>query len=123
MATAEYIFETLSAKINTKRVYLVGQSLGGAVATYTTVHSKRKFKGIILENTFLSIDDMVDSIFPYLSTFKKLLLANHWRTVDIITKVKTPKLFISSTKDQIVPAWHMDKLFEMALGKKRMVNF
>ena len=74
--------------------------------------------GVILENTFTSIDDMVDKIFPYVSMFKSLILRNHWRSIDIIHKIKVPILFIIASKDELVPPEMNIKLFEKASGAK-----
>lgn len=74
--------------------------------------------GVILENTFTSIDDMVDKIFPYVSMFKSLILRNHWRSIDIIHKIKVPILFIIASKDELVPPEMNIKLFESASGAK-----
>ena len=48
---------------------MFGRSLGGAVAIDLVSKNKAvsNIKGLILENTFTSIPDMVDKIFPFLS--------------------------------------------------------
>lgn len=79
---------------------MLGRSLGGAVNIYITSqsHYQSKISGIILENTFTSISDMVDSIFPVLSPFK-FLQKNHWKSLELIDKIKIPIMFIMSMKD------------------------
>jgi hypothetical protein len=50
-----------------ENIYLHGRSLGGAVAIYAAsqiLEYKFKIKGLIVENTFLSIPDMVAVLFP-----------------------------------------------------------
>ena len=37
-----------------------------------------KVRGLILENTFTSIPDMVDALFGKLACLKSLILANYW---------------------------------------------
>ena len=75
---------------------------------------------MILENTFTSISDMVDRVFPFLKLFKSLLLTNYWRSIDLIDKsnffyiVKLPILFIMADQDEIVPYNHMVKLLAKA---------
>ena len=70
-------------------IFIVGRSLGGAVGSYLAQlneqvsrqnHYDHNFNGIVLENTFTSIDDMVDAIFPFLSFFKSFILKMHWDT-------------------------------------------
>jgi len=52
-----------------KDLYVLGRSLGGAVSIYlaTQEHLKNEIKGLILENTFTSIQDMVKRLMPPLS--------------------------------------------------------
>lgn len=68
--------------------------------------------GLILENTFTSIDDMIDINFPYLKYFK-WLSANKWKNIDIIQTIpqKLPVLFLSGAKDELVPQRMMKQLF------------
>ena len=75
--------------------------------------------GLILENTFTSIDGMVDKIFPYVSAFKGLILCNHWKSIDIIDKVTCPILFIIADKDELVPPVMNYELFEKATSAAR----
>lgn len=64
-----------------------GRSLGGAVALYALNEMKEhKVRGLILENTFTSISDVVDNIFPFLSLFKNMILRINWRSIDRIEK-------------------------------------
>jgi abhydrolase domain-containing protein 13 len=95
------------------RVILYGSSLGGAVAVYSAMISSIP-KALIVENTFTSIDDMVDKIFPYLKYVKSGLLRMHFPTIDRIDKITLPILFISSEFDEIVPTRMMRSLFDRA---------
>jgi hypothetical protein len=69
---------------------------------------------MILENTFCSISDMVDHIFPLLSYFKHLIQRIYWPSIDRIPNVRVPLLFIVGLSDEIVPANHVSRLFEAA---------
>ena len=55
-------------------LFLLGRSLGGAVAAYIATHPDTPydlFSGVIIENSFTSISDMVDVMFyPPITTFK-----------------------------------------------------
>jgi len=53
---------------------LFGRSLGGAVATQLGMKDEAaNIKGVILENTFTSIGDMVDKLMPMVAIFKALV--------------------------------------------------
>ena len=73
-----------------------------------------KVKGLILENTFTKIGDMVDSIFPYLRAVKGLIQRIYWPSIDRIRNIKVPILFISGQRDEIVPKEQMQALYDAA---------
>lgn len=94
-----------------------GRSLGGAVAIYSAsqlLEFKFDLKGIIVENTFLSISEMVEVIFPKLKFFSKIILKNFWPSKNRIDSIKSPMLFVISWKDEIVPKFHMEELYKRA---------
>lgn len=101
-------------QINNEKIYLFGRSLGGAVATYLASKTQDKIKGLILENTFTSIPDMVDHIFKYLSALKGLILRIEWNSLELIKEIKVPILFISGQADQLIPPSQMQTLFSNA---------
>lgn len=84
---------------------IIGRSLGGAVSAYALSKTSHSVKGAILENTFLSIEDMATSMIPALKYFIKVpgILRNKWETKKHLESIKTPLLFIKSTQDEIVP--------------------
>ena len=71
-------------RINKSKVFLHGRSLGGAVAIYTANEYPDLFQGMIIENTFTSIEDMADVLFFFAKHFKYYILRNHWRSYDIV---------------------------------------
>ena len=84
-------------------VFAVGRSLGGAVAAYAALIEPDVFDGLILENTFTSIADMVDSLFYFVGYFKPLILRIKWDTRQIVSQLQLPILFVTGTNDEIVP--------------------
>lgn len=48
------------------QVVLFGRSLGGAVAAYAASRLQRHVSGLVLENTFTSIVDLVPHTLPFL---------------------------------------------------------
>lgn len=81
--------------LDVSRLYLFGRSIGGACAlsVATIPESSQMLRGIVLENTFTSIDDMIDSIMPALR-FVKPLNRNKWNSLESIGSVTIPMLFI-----------------------------
>lgn len=49
------------------QVVLFGRSLGGAVAAYAAGRYRRHLSGLIIENTFSSVVDVVPHVLPLLS--------------------------------------------------------
>jgi hypothetical protein len=56
----------------------LGRSLGGAVAVYMVQENSHLFRGLIIENTFTSISEMVDKMFFFLKPIKWLVLKIGW---------------------------------------------
>lgn len=113
---AEAIFDWAIAnpQINNSKIFIFGRSLGGAVAVHLCSKRKENIQGLILENTFTSIGQMVDHIFPFISFLKQVILCIDWNSLDAIKDLKLPILFISGRNDNIVPPVHMDRLYEGA---------
>lgn len=71
-----------------KNIYILGRSLGGAVTIYVASQDtyKNAIKGLILENTFTSIQDMVKIVLPPLSHLGPLH-RNFWPSKDRIPSI------------------------------------
>lgn len=115
----DYIFSR--EDIDRSKIVVQGRSLGGSVAIHSIVDTPHKLAGAILENTFTSIPDMVDKLFPMVKMLKKFVLRISWDSLSIIDKVKCPLLFIKATNDELVPPEHMNALFANAVSSKSKI--
>jgi len=99
------------------KIIVFGRSLGGAVALHlcSNAESQSKVRGLIIENTFTSVPDMIDVVFPLLSRFK-FLCTNVWESIGVISKIRIPLLMLASEKDELVPLSHMRRLQEAAVN-------
>lgn len=81
--------------INQNKLFVFGRSIGGACAIdLVATHSDRAcIKGLIVENTFTSIDDMIDVVLPILK-FAKPLNRNKWNSLKAVKNIKIPILFL-----------------------------
>nr|OQO20002.1 hypothetical protein B0A51_12264 [Rachicladosporium sp. CCFEE 5018] len=101
------------------RIVVYGQSIGGAVAIdlVTKNQSAGDIKGLILENTFLSIAKMIPAALPaakWLTPF----CHEYWRSELLMPKItEMPVLFLSGLQDEIVPPAHMKQLFKLCQAK------
>lgn len=81
--------------LDVSRLYLFGRSIGGACAlsVAATPEGQRVLRGVVVENTFTSIDDMIDDVMPALR-FAKPLNRNKWNSTEAIRQIGLPILFI-----------------------------
>jgi len=110
--------------IDSTKIFLFGRSLGGAVALAAAQACPDKIRGIIVENTFTSIDDMVIVLIQKLQLLSKGLkfirvvllffLTNHWSNKRIIGDLSHPILFISGLADELIPPGQMQELHDLA---------
>ena len=73
--------------------------MGAAVGLHTLSHYalSSKIKGIVVENTFTSIGDMADILYPKLKIFKNLILRNNWDNLSYIRKLPKHLSILFST--------------------------
>lgn len=87
--------------IDTDRLFVFGRSIGGAVAIALASSEsgngnddgEDRIKGLVVENTFTCINDMINEVFPILR-FVKPLNRNKWNSLSIIKDIKIPILFL-----------------------------
>eukprot|EP00698_Gefionella_okellyi_P010141 TRINITY_DN2612_c0_g1_i2.p1 TRINITY_DN2612_c0_g1~~TRINITY_DN2612_c0_g1_i2.p1 ORF type:complete len:305 (+),score=36.60 TRINITY_DN2612_c0_g1_i2:130-1044(+) len=121
-AALDYVLSR--SDLNTKAVMVFGSSLGGAVAIDLVSRNTDKVAGLIVENTFTSIVDMIDAVMPVMKPFKRLAV-NKWESAKCIDKISAPILFLSGLADELVPPTQMRALFAKATSSvgKEMATF
>ena len=117
-AVCTFVFEDLEVGkyVDRNQVFLFGRSLGGAVAASVALDKSLPFRGVIIENTFTTLGDLVDIMFPPLKYVRDFLLKSKFETIKIIGKIKRPILFCRSENDELIPKSQMDNLYNMAKG-------
>ena len=116
-ATMKYVFN--SEEINKEKVFVFGRSLGGAVAIYAAGLGYN-IRGLLLENTFTNISDMVSAVMPKIAFLKNLVLRIDWPSAERIKSLTCPILFIAGTIDELVPHWQMQTLKDNAKESKNI---
>ena len=96
------------------RLVLIGESLGGAVAT--DLAARVPVDGIVLQSTFTSAWDMAKRMFP-LGLLQPLARV-HFSTAQKLRNISCPKLIIHGNRDDIVPFRLGEKLFAEAAPPK-----
>jgi abhydrolase domain-containing protein 13 len=104
--------------IDAKNIVLMGRSLGGAVAIYAGTRHKSKIRGIIIENTFTSIEETVPNMMGFLRPLIgpgkpcNWLVRNKWYSNKRIENLKdVPMLFLSSLADEMLHPGQMLTLY------------
>mmetsp|Transcript_17414 Transcript_17414/g.31390 ORF Transcript_17414/g.31390 Transcript_17414/m.31390 type:complete len:386 (+) Transcript_17414:87-1244(+) len=125
-------------RIDGDKVFIFGRSLGGAVAIGLASELSRRQellqkagafmpRGVILENTFVSISAVVDVLFPLIA-FKPLkdrFLRMKWDSISRISSLQVPILFLSGAQDELIPPSQMQALRDSAKRSQlqRFVEF
>ena len=101
---AAYNYLTQVLKVPSNRIIAHGRSLGGAVAI--DLASRKPLGGLIVESSFVSAFRVVTGyrIFPF----------DKFRNLDKIGQVRCPVLLIHGRRDEVIPFWHGERLFEAA---------
>lgn len=115
-------------QIGSTSLVLYGRSLGGAVAIYmASAFGSGKdsiIKGLILENTFLSIPRLIGYVLPFAAPFAKLC-HQKWESYKLMPLInpEIPTMFLSGLQDEIVPPDHMKELIELCPADVKVVEF
>lgn len=114
--------------VRSDRIILYGQSIGGAVAFDLAARNQKKIFALVLENTFLSLRKLIPHVMPWLG-WANSLCHQKWDSEERLREmvdaaaegeVDLPHfLFISGSKDQLVPPSHMKGLHDLAFEAHR----
>lgn len=107
-----------SRGIPADRIFLFGESIGGAVAVDLATRSA--CAGLIIESSFTSLREIARHAFPFAPT--GLLLRSDFNSIDKLPKISCPILVSHSPQDDIIPYQFGQSLFEAAKPPKRFVQ-
>jgi fermentation-respiration switch protein FrsA (DUF1100 family) len=99
-------------------IVIFGRSLGGAVAA--EMARRHACGALIIESGFTSVPDFGQRLFPYLPV--RLLAKYKYATIDKIVNIATPKLFIHSPDDEIIPFYYGKALYDKAAKPKEFLQ-
>lgn len=117
------------ADVGPERVVILGQSLGGALATYFAAHGQQrdKIRALTIDSTFSSyraiVQEKMDSLWLTwpLQWLPTLTISRDYDPVTAIANLPSmPVLIMHGDQDQIVPPHHAEVLFAAAHEPKEL---
>ncbi len=117
-AEAAYDYVAKNLRIPPERIVIFGRSLGGAIAVQLALD--RAAAALVCEASFTSTVELGKRIYPYLPV--KFLVFDRYDSISKVGEIKTPKLFIHSTEDELVPYKQGRRLYEAAAPPKEFLE-
>jgi uncharacterized protein len=117
-AEAAWNFLVKDKGIDPARMVIFGRSLGSAVAAELAM--RKKAGALIIESGFTSIPDLGRKYYPHMPV--SLITRFHYATIDKVSSLALPKLFIHSSEDEIIPYDQGMRLFEKAAEPKEFLK-
>lgn len=117
---AEAAWDYLAREAPGRRRYIVGHSLGGAIAAELALR-RPEASGVVLEATFTSIRDMVKrTTWGFLPV--GVVLHQEFDTLSKIARLRQPLLIAHGTQDRVVPFDMGERLYQAATAPKRFIR-
>ena len=113
---------TRTRTIPSAEIFILGQSLGGAVAIELATHHPEA-GGLIIESSFTSMQAMTEKagwlrLFPV-----NWLLTQRFDSLQKVSGLQIPVLYLHGSADQLIPAKMSQTLFAATPNSKRLVLF
>jgi len=118
-ADAAWIYLVDQRGISPAHLYIYGHSLGGAIGIELALHHPEA-AGLIVESGFTSIRDMAKLRKRY-ALLPIGLLNQRFDSIQKVSRLKLPVLYIHGTADEVVPYAMGEQLFKASGGRKRFI--
>ncbi|SEQ76804.1 hypothetical protein SAMN05421690_100187 [Nitrosomonas sp. Nm51] len=117
-ADAAWLYLTGTRSIESDRIVLYGESLGGAVAARLAAHNNPAI--LVLASTFTSVPELAETIYPFLPV--RWISRFDYNTLEYLKSVSCPVFVAHSPDDEIVPFLHGQRLFSAAAEPKQFLT-
>ena len=114
-AAWQYLMET--RKLKPQDVVVLGESLGGGVATWLA--AKYPPRALVLASVLTSVPDLGAKVYPWLPV--RLLARIDYNSRERMQQITAPVLIAHSREDDIVPFAHGEALFAAAREPKQFL--
>jgi len=117
-ADAAYRFLREIRGVPADRIVVFGHSLGSAVAIHLA--SRQPAAGLIVEGALTSATDRGGELYPYLPI--RWIARSRFSSIDKVSGIAVPKLFLHAADDDVIPQAHGRRLFDAAQEPKTFVE-
>ena len=118
-AEASWKYLVVNKRIDPKRIYIYGHSIGGAVAIELAVRHPNA-AGLIVESTFTSIIDVARLKIRYRFFPLDLLVDQRFDSLIKVPHLRIPALYIHGTNDHMIPFEMSRLLYERTPHPKHL---
>lgn len=115
LAAFDYLI--IRSDIDKDKIISFGSSLGGAVAI--NLAKARPVACLIVDSSFTSAKEMGHKFFPYIPSF---LFSTKFDSIGKVKTINSPKFFIHSLNDEIVPFEFGQKLYQTSSPPKEFLK-
>ena len=117
-AEAAYRFLREVRGVTADRIVIFGHSLGSAVAI--DLAAGHPAAGLIVEGALTSATDRGGELYPYIPV--RWIARSRFSSLDKVSGIRVPKLFLHADRDDVIPLDHGRRLFEAAPEPKTFVE-
>lgn len=117
-ASAAYRYLREQLGVGPERIVIFGHSLGSAVAV--DLAGRVPNAGLILEGALTSVIERGAELYPFIPV--RWIGRSRFASIDKISRVTVPKLFIHAKGDEVIPIAHGRRLYEAAPPPKTFVE-
>jgi uncharacterized protein len=117
-ADAAYRYLREELKVPADRIIVFGHSLGSAVAV--DLASRVPVAGLIVEGALSSVVQRGQELYPFIPV--RWMARNRFSSIDKVSGITVPKLFLHATRDEVIPIAHGRRLFAAAPEPKTFVE-
>ncbi len=115
---AAWRFLVEQKQLASQRIVILGESLGGGIATYLAEQVRPG--GLILQSVFTSVPDIGAAAYPMFPI--RLLARIRYPNLERMARITCPSLIIHSQHDEIIPFQHAEALFAAANPPKKLLD-
>jgi fermentation-respiration switch protein FrsA (DUF1100 family) len=115
---AAYRYLREDRSVPAERIIIFGHSLGSAVAI--DLASRVPTAGLIVEGALTSVQDRGQELYPYIPV--RWIAASRFSSLEKISRVRVPKLFLHAVRDEVIPLAHGRLLYQEAAEPKAFVE-